>query len=246
MKILFTLLSIESKNNNYLLSAKELIKEILLQTKHDILLSTNNVEFFSDINDERIIIRNNIDDTSKFQYNGEFNYNLKYHAFKNIPPQYDYIIYLDCDIKLENWTTDSDSYFLNTISKYDFAATRLNCVLSDEIGYYLNNQNCLFKHKIVLYNILEKYKNDDDILKSQLPSEHFFILKNDTEKINMFQQKWKEQNDELQKTGCSSCSWGDGFEIGISARFAGLNNTFEVNFWEWCYLLGFKFNGNKI
>ena len=102
MKILFTLLSIESKNNNYLISAKELIKEILLQTKHDILLSTNSVDFFSDINDERIIIRNNIDDTSKFQYNGEFNYNLKYHAFKNIPPQYDYIIYLDCDIKLEN------------------------------------------------------------------------------------------------------------------------------------------------
>ena len=43
MKILFTLLSIDCGNTMYLNSAKRLISEILTQTNHDVLLSTNNV-----------------------------------------------------------------------------------------------------------------------------------------------------------------------------------------------------------
>ena len=46
MKILFTILSIEDDAKMYLTSAKTLTQEILNQTNHDVLISTNNVDFF--------------------------------------------------------------------------------------------------------------------------------------------------------------------------------------------------------
>jgi hypothetical protein len=127
----------------------------------------------------------------------------------------------------------------------DFGATRLNCILSDEINYYKTNQNCLFRNKIELYNILQNFDELDDIMGSQLPSEHFLIFKNNPEKLKLFSEKWKEMSNHLQSTNCDSCSWGDGFEIGISARFAGFHDTIEINHGDWKDVLGFKFNGNK-
>jgi len=82
----------------YLQSAKRFVNEVLEQTNHDVLLSTNNLGFFNDVISERFFLRNNIDESSILMYNSEFNYNLKYHAFKDIPINYDVIIYLDCDI----------------------------------------------------------------------------------------------------------------------------------------------------
>ena len=60
MKILFTILSIEDDAKMYLTSAKTLTQEILNQTNHDVLISTNNVDFFSDIQSNRVIVRDNI------------------------------------------------------------------------------------------------------------------------------------------------------------------------------------------
>jgi hypothetical protein len=245
MKVLFTIVSIDCGNEMYLNAAKNLIIEILNQTNYDVLLSTNNIEYYSSISDDRLFIRNNIESNSVFRFGPDFNYNLKHHAFKDIPQKYDYLIYLDCDIKLEGWSNNSVDFLNNIISNYDFAATRLNCVLLDEINYYLKDGNALFKHKIEAYNILNTYDLSHDIMNSKLPSEHFLILKNNPEKIIKFQKKWKELNDYLQSINCNSCAWGDGFEIGISARYAELNNTLEINQGDWSELLGFKFNGNK-
>lgn len=245
MKILFTLLSIDCGNPMYLTASKNLINEILSQTNSDILLSTNNVEFFNDLTDSRITIRNNIDESCKLRMGSEFNYNSKYHAFKDIPEEYDFIIYLDCDIKLEGWSEESINFLENIFGNHDFGATRLNCILHDEIRYYKTNENCLFRNKIELYKILESIDESDDIMKSQLPSEHFLIFKNNPIKLKLFSEKWKEMSDHLQSTGCDVCSWGDGFEIGISARYAGFHNTLEVSHGYWQNILGFKFNGNK-
>jgi hypothetical protein len=245
MKILFTILSIESDTQMYLKSAKNLTQEILNQTNHDILISTNNVDFFSDIKNDRVIIRDNIAKDSILKYNSEFNYNLKHFAFENLPTEYDCLIYLDCDIKLGGWDNNSELYINNIMDNYDFAATRLNCYLGFSVTELKETGTTLFKHKINSYKILENYSESDDIMNAQLPSEHFLIFKYDTEKLKIFQEKWKEMNDHLQSINGEGGSWGDGFEIGISARYAGYHKTIEVSHGIWYGILKFIFNGNK-
>lgn len=245
MKILFTILSIEDDAKMYLTSAKTLTQEILNQTNHDVLISTNNVDFFSDIQSNRVIVRDNILKDSTLNYNSVFNYNLKHFAFENLPDGYDCIIYLDCDIKLDGWDNNSDLYINNLIDNYDFGATRLNCYLGKSITELKESGTTLFKHKIDSYKIRENHLESDDIMNSQLPSEHFLIFKYDKEKLKKFQEKWKEMNDYLQSINGDGGSWGDGFEIGISARYAGFHKTIEVNHGAWNGTLKFVFNGNK-
>ena len=245
MKILFTLLSIDSGNSMYLQSAKRLVNEILNQTQHDVLLSTNNLIFFEDISSNRFFIRNNINASCVLKYGSEFNYNLKYNAFENIPIDYDVIIYLDCDIKLDTWNRNSDNHIENIFKNYDFGATRLNCSMIGSVNEYRKTGRTLFSHKINSYKILEKFSDSDDIMSSLLPSEHFLIFKNDETKIRKFYDKWKELNEHLQSINGEGGSWGDGFEIGVSARYAGFHNPIEFNQGTWDGILGFKFNGNK-
>lgn len=246
MKILFTLLSLTHNSNTmYLNACKQLTNEILSQTNHDVLISTNNVEFFSELPKDRVFVRNNLRPNSTITYNSEFNYNLKHHAFIDIPTNYDCLIYLDCDVKLNGWNENSEKLLSDIVNNYDLGADRINCVLKDEVSYYKNNMNCLFKHKIVSYEILTKYEENDDIMNSQLPSEHFLIFKNNGEKIKKFQEKWEELNNYLQQKNGYGGSWGDGFEIGISARYAGMTKIHHTSAGYWDGVLGFKFNGNK-
>ncbi len=245
MKVLFTLLSIDSGNKMYLESAKRLVKEILTQTKHDVLMSTNKINFFDDISSNRFFIRDNIDPSCILTYGSEFNYNLKYKAFEHIPNDYDIIIYLDCDIKLDGWNSNSDEHIESIFKKYDFGATRLNCSMIDSVNEYKRTGKTLFSHKINSYKILQNYSDNDDIMLSLLPSEHFLIFKNDVSKIKKFYERWKELNDHLQSIRGEGGSWGDGFEIGISARYAGFHKSIEITHSMWHSILGFKFNGNK-
>jgi len=245
MKILFTIVSIDSGNVMYLQSAKRLVNEILSQTQHDVLISTNNLSFFGDVSSERFILRNNIDPSCILKYGSEFNYNLKYNAFENISSAYDVIIYLDCDIKLDGWNQNSDNHIDIIFKNHDFGATRLNCSMIGSIEEYKKTGKTLFSHKINSYKILENYVDSDDIMHSLLPSEHFLIFKNDTDKMKKFYNKWKELNNHLQSINGEGGSWGDGFEIGISARYAGFHNPIEINQGAWDGILGFKFNGNK-
>jgi hypothetical protein len=246
MKILFTLTSIKVKNDNYLISAKNLAKEIISKTNHDVLISTNQVDFFSDIKSNRCTVRDNIIKNIKLTHGPEFNYNLKHHAFKNIDEKYDFIVYLDCDIKMLSWSEESEDFFITTMKNFDFGADRLSCKLLNEVQELKKEKRCLFKHKIINHDILTKYSMEDDIMESLLPSEHFLILKNDPIKIKKFQQKWEEMDYHLQGKNCSSCSWGDGFEIGIAARYAGYHKTINLNSGYWNGKLGLQFNGNKI
>lgn len=246
MKILFTILCVNSNQKIYLDYGKNLVNEILSLTNHDVLLTTNDVDFYSDIINPRFTVRNNLTENLILRYSSgaEFNYNLKFLAFKDIPTKYDAIFYLDCDVKLINWTTRADDLLDEILSEYDFIATRLNCVLRNEMSQLNDTGNCLFRHKVLSYNI-NSYDKDDKIFNSALPSEHYFILKNDPERVKMFYERWSQLNDELQKLNGGNGSWGDGFEIGLSANYANFNkilnqgySTFEVDF-------GMLFNGNK-
>lgn len=246
MKILFTLLSIEAGTSLYLNAAKKLTLEILQQTTHDVLITTNNIEHFADIQSERCIIRNNIGCNNILRYEAEFNFNLKYHAFLDIPSNYDFVIYLDCDIKMSNWSSNSEHFMNSIMNEYEFGADRLHCYLKDEVKSYIESKHCLFSHKIQSYDILSRFTLDDDVMNSQLPSEHFLIFKNIPEKIKLFSEKWKEQNEYLQNKGYHVRCWGDGFEIGIAARYAGFHKTIEVRPAYWQDTLGLCFNGNKL
>lgn len=245
MKILFTLLSIDAGYSMYLQSAKRLAKELLKYTTHDIFISTNNLEYFRDIQNNRCKVRDNIREDSILLYGNEFNYNLKHHAFVNIPEDYDLVVYLDCDLKLNKWDNASERLLQDLLKSYDFGADRLNCILGQEVDFFKKNQPCLFQHKINSYDILQKYSMQDDIMNSKLPSEHFLVLKNEPEKIKRFQQKWEELNNYLQNKKGEGGSWGDGFEIGISARYAGYEKFFNISASMWKEVLGLEFNGNK-
>jgi hypothetical protein len=131
------------------------------------------------------------------------------------------------------------------MSIYDFGATRLNCSMRGSVQEYIETGRTLFSHKLHSYKIIENFNDLDDIMNSLLPSEHFLILKNDTTKVQKFYQKWEELNNWLQSINGSGGSWGDGFEIGVSARYAGFHKTVEINQGMWDNILGFKFNGNK-
>jgi len=237
--ILFTLLSIGEK---YSKSSQRLIEELLSNTSYDILVSTDNVEYFPNY-PKRVTIRQNIEKEAKLLYSGvEFNYNLKFHAFENIPEGYDIILYLDCDIKNNFWSKEGDSKLKTSFSNHDFVACRLNCILKNELSQLNSTGNCLFKHKILSYKA-DKWE-DKSLYESKLPSEHFFGFKYDKNKLTKFYKKWRELNYQLQLVE-EARSWGDGFEIGVAAFYAGYINSFEFSYTDQQLLLGLEFNGNK-
>ena len=251
MKILFTLLCVDANQKMYLGASQKLISEILEKTKGDILLSTNFVDLLDDFNaHKRVMVRDNISFTnSTLKYrdkiDGEFNYNLKHFAFQDIPETYDAIVYLDCDIKLDKWTEESEELIQKTITNYEMGATRINCVLKDEVAYLNAGTRCLFSHKITAYNIRETYDAGHPIYLSKIPSEHFLIFKNIPEKIKSFQREWSKLNDHLQSIDGGEGSWGDGFEIGIAAQKAGITEIVEITHNDWSQVLGLSFNGHK-
>ena len=246
MKILFTFLAISTGVESYLKSSKKLISEILKNTQHDVLLTTNKVEYYNDINNSRLIVRNNIPNDSVFMYRGdvEFNYNLKYLSFKDLPEGYDVIFYIDGDMKHNFWNKDSENKLKSLIDSYDWLATRLNCVLKNEVFQYKTTGNTLFKHKINSYEVLN-WSDNDVLMESCLPSEHFLIFKYDKEKLEKFSNKWCELNSILQSKNGGDGSWGDGFEMGISAKYAGYDNMLDLQHGNLEHDFGFIFNGNK-
>jgi hypothetical protein len=238
--ILFTLLSVGEK---YSKSCQHLVEELLSNTPHDILISTDNVEYFPNYS-KRVTIRQNIEKKAKLSLNGyEFNYNLKFHAFKNIPAGYDIILYLDCDIKNKFWSEESDNKLKDSFTNHDFIACRLNCNLNQQMAELNSTGNCLFKEKMSSYNVNEW--EDKSLYESKLPSEHFLGFKYDKNKLTKFYKKWRELNYQLQLVeGAVSCQ--DGFEIGVAAFYAGYKNSFEFAMGDQHLILGFEFNGNKI
>lgn len=245
MKILFTILSLKISNDLYLSAASRLTNEILSNTNCDVLINTNNPNYFSNNfkNNSRVIIQELILYDNIIVYTNpavDFNYNLKHLAFKYIPSHYDAVVYLDCDIKLDHWNDNSIKLITEIISNYDIGATRTECVLQHEVD---NFDKALFKHKILAYKISETYQPGHKIYSAKLPSEHFLVIKNN-EKLNIFQKEWEKLDKYLQSISGGHGSWGDGFEIGISAALADMSMK-EVSNYEWTQVLGLVFNGNK-
>ena len=244
MRGVFTLLSINCGNPMYLGATSNLIDEILEQTDFDIILTTNEVGFFSNKINDRLIIRDINIEPLILNYPNGFNYNLKFLCFQNIPENYDIVIYLDGDVKLKGWNEESKVLIETILKTNEVIGTRFNAVLKNEYQHFLDNIGFTFSHKISTYEI-SKYDLNDDIFESRLPSEHFLILKNIPNKIKMFADKWSEMNTFLQNKNGEGGSHCDAFEIGISLRKAGLNDINDMSYGDSVIKLGFEFNGNK-
>lgn len=245
MKVLFTVISFKNNDsNNYLIATKKLAKEIISLTPHDILITTNEKAFFNDIISDRIKVRDTIDPELKISLNSEFNYNSKYEAFLDLPKDYDIIFYVDGDIKLKHWDDKSDEYLNNIFSTYEYGATRLNAVLSTHYENLKTSGNDLFKHKFLGHDLIDINENDP-ILNSKLPSEHFLIFKN-SEKVNLFAKNWKAMCFYLQNKNEFYGTLCDGFEIGICVTRANITEIKDISHGDSVLILGLDFNGNKI
>lgn len=245
MKNLFTLLSIGQTYTKYSL---KLVKNLLDKTPHDIRISTNCPEYYSGISPRRICVN---DISEKLKFNniglGGFNYNLKFYAFENIPTTYDSIFYLDCDQEVVQWDDDKFNNILTNFfnDNKDFICTRTNAILGAHMkNYRIDKHPDLFSHKMENYELT--YENTpEEWLNASMPSEHFLIFKNDQNKIKKFHFTWKMLNALSEQRGDKNQgTWGDGFEIGISAKNAGFNAA-EVAGDIQAFVFGIKFNGNK-
>lgn len=237
MIFLFTILAIQKKNGDfsYLNATKKLIENILEFTTHDILISTNCPSFFQE--SARVSVRNPITENHKLIYdNGHFNYNLKYLCFDKIPLIYDYIVYIDGDIKMIDWKEEE---ICSCISEFDFIGTRLGCRMFSELEQIETKGKSLLQHKIKSYETIIDYKKEK-INEAVFPSEHCFIIKNIDQKVQTFHDTWETLNNHMQSINARYGVWGDAFEIGISAAVSGYEKY--QNFNDGLY---FKFNGNK-
>jgi len=234
-KILFTLLCIDQTNDKrYIKYCNQLITSLLSTTNHDILVSTNKPEDI--IRSNRVKSRNNITEDLKIftdiseheerlrAINGpkKFNCTLKFLCFENIPniEQYDIIFFIDCDCALE-LTDENENFIYETLIKgeYDMVGARMG----DTLGQEWDREHSIYNHKKRVYG---KKENPPDPYNVGLPSEHFFILKNENNKIELFASELRRLNYILQKSDC--VSWGESYELGISLAKAGYNNPKNI------------------
>lgn len=246
MKTLFTVVAFSIKGlDNYLESAKKLAENIISNSPHDILITTNKKEYFKDIESSRVIVREHSDPDLKFIINSEFNYNSKYEAFINLPQGYDVIFYVDCDIKLTHWDDKTEEYLKDFFSKYDFGATRLNATFNYHYHSYKETKQDLFWHKFEGHELLNVDSNDV-IFSAVFPSEHYLIFKYNKEALEKFAQEWKKLSFFLQNKDNPYGTLCDGFEIGLALARANITNVKEIHWVDHVVILGLQFNGNRL
>jgi len=230
MKTIVLLLALETENKPiYTNFCNKLINNLLNVTDFDILVSTNREDLIE--NNNRVTTRNNTTNSHKITMSSRFNYNMKHVCFENVPEGYDNFVYLDCDVKFDRFNDD----FFNDISNTKWKASRTSCTLDSQLKEYDLGMNCLFRHKIDAYKDKFNLVNFKD---ARIPSEHIFFGKYDKKILNKFHEYWQIMNSHLQEKDFMN-TWGDGFEIGISANYAGV----ELNEFAWGQYL--TFNGNK-
>jgi len=238
-KILFSLLSLGEVYSSF---CNSFISELLTLTPYDIKITTDCPGAFTKA--DRLIIDPVDVSNNKVRIGYDFNYNLKHLCFKEYDSKYETIFYFDCDQKLAKFNSQlaEDVIIGKYNAGFDFLATRTNAVLGISLQRFKNGEHELFSHKIANYGI-DKTPPPDSWLNAKMPSEHFFILKNNS-KVKTFYETWKDLNDRTEKLEVCHGVWGDGFEIGVSAAVAGYN-VCEVNSYEQFEVFGIVFNGNK-
>jgi hypothetical protein len=194
--------------SRYLESAMKMVKTNLEYTNYDILLLTNNVEFFNEINCERLIL---IDYSKNFNEpilsDNRFNMHIKRQPIKlasNL--NYDVIYYNDCDCFINGW--DDYSFKEKCYEDFDVAfVSHANPQLGGLRKAYPH-----FQEKIDLEFDGLYYDELDD---SPNPAETRVIFKNN-EKLTKFLHFW----DLISKQNNNYFTYHDGVYFGTSSIYA--------------------------
>lgn len=230
-KILVSTISFVNKEKNgteiYTTFAKRLINDVINKTPFDILVSTNETQYFDDVEKtNRVNIRNCDLGTHKTNVKA-FNQLLKFYSIKDIPQEYEWVLYMDCDAGFTTQINVDDVInYLNTLDSqnYDMSALRTDATYDTAKKEYIESNGRtsypkpLFNDKFIFYGINDEWSG------AKLPSEHILLIKNNNKLSKMceiFEQfcyKFESQDPNNVITYDM-----EAFEIGVSAKLSGYN-----------------------
>lgn len=229
--------------------AKRLIDDVINKTPWDVMVTTNRIDLFEDTpnTDGRVFIKEDKLENHKTHV-GAFNQLLKFSAIKNINPDYDYVLYLDCDAGFtENVNIDDVENKINFWEKdgYDMVALRTDAtyVWAEELFDKTKDLNTLpkplFNPKFLLYGKHDEWRG------AKLPSEHIFLIKND-QKLQLMSEEFEKLCTIFEKQNENHPISFDmeAFEIGVSAHLAGYNMG-EMGWANQNQILKVGFNANN-
>lgn len=184
MKTLIVTVSIQIDNNDtsYLEKSLNLIKTYIEYTDFDILILTNNVEFYNDIKNTRVrIVDYNKNFTEPIKSANKFNMHIKRLAIKlGSETDYDIIYHHDCDCYITGW--DDNSYREAINGEYDVLfPTDARPQLGGLRKNFKHFQEKIDKEFVGLYY--------DELDLSPNPAETRIIFKNN-DKLKIFLDFW--------------------------------------------------------
>jgi len=250
-KILVSTISFVNKEKQdteiYTTFAKRLINDVITKTPFDVLVSTNEIDLFNDVQKtDRITIRNC--DLGLHKTNVKaFNQLLKFYSIKDINADYEWVLYLDCDAGFTTQiNVDEVINYLNNLDSqgFDMSALRTDATYDTakkefiESGGITTFPKPLFNDKFIFYGLNDEWSG------AKLPSEHILLMKNNNKLSKMcefFEQfcyKFESQDPNNVITFDM-----EAFEIGVSSKLAGYNVA-EMTWNRQCDLfkVGFNFN----
>jgi hypothetical protein len=187
----------------------------------------------------------------------DFNFNMRYLCLEHVSNIQDsVVIFTDCDNSFDWWDKEEVIKFieLNEQNGFDFFGPRTDYKLIDVFKVF--NTNCamnplihnldydkctimwhkLFNYDLVDMNTYTVIDFENHIWKdSPLPAEYLLIFNNKNNKLYKMVEKWKWFHDYLVNKDYSFGTWAEGFEIGVSANYAGFKPkdiTFTHPLWN--------------
>ncbi len=237
----------KKRSEIYTTFAKRLVDDVLTKTPYDIMVTTNSPESFSEINNDRVIIRNEPLENHKTHV-GAFNQLLKFYSIRNIDKKYDWVLYLDCDAgfttsidvdvleqQITDWESQGyDMVALRTDATYDWAEKEF----LDTVDFNAYPRP-LFNNKFKFYGTHDSWKG------AKLPSEHILLMKN-ISKMEIMSQEFENFCTKFETQDPNNIITYDmeAFEIGVSAHLAGYN-VGEMNWGKQTDILKVGFNYNN-
>jgi hypothetical protein len=221
-----TTLSIDIKNNNnYFEKTKKLIETYLNHTNFDILVLTNNVNYFEDLKCTRLILIDYDSNFTETKVSGQmFNMHLKRLPIKlGMQKNYEIVYYHDGDCFIDGW--DQSSFIEKCSEEFDVAfVSHANPQLGG-----LRRDYAHFQYKV---------DNDlnglyfEELDNSPNPAETRVIFKNN-DKLNKFIEFW----DLISENNKDYNTYHDGVYFGTSAVYAKMKMigvTPNDNFTNYC------------
>lgn len=260
----------------YATFANRLIDDVMSKSTWDIRVATNAPEKFQEALDkygERVSVYVDMLENNRVAV-GAFNQLLKYVALKDVPSQYDWVLYLDCDAGLRDQQVD-DEIVQQHIDRweeqgYDAIGVRTNAILGNELRHHEEqlaelqrlkdegHQNPwvpmnLFSVKFNFYNITSETV-DPSWLTASMPSEHFLLLKNTPDgRLQKMSDTISDFNkiliaqvdpDSPTYTHFPIISDMEAFELGVGAKVAGYNMG-DAGDYGHNWALSINFNGSN-